>query len=334
MKHGGADGSHQEISGGTQQNVFSTRDIQTVEIHGDYEIHSGFGPVVSSRRLAGLLVHLGIALLGLFLLFARPELSLPERFDPGPVIGGWLLVAGAIVLHAGTRVSAMASRRRRAVWRSEKNLSRAVEALAESLAFRYDQDERLTRINDPYPLDVSWTTESEPGSGSGSGDDPASIADYFASTPFRRLVVLGGAGAGKSVLVLRLAHELLSRRTRGSQDPVPAVVSLASWDPGQGLLTWLAGQLAAEYPDVCTPVAGAPPGRRRIPSAADPEGPARTRRCRRTARAPAHGRSRADHRDDGGPPPVRPHQPRARVPGTRPGRGCVRAHRDPPEPTE
>ncbi|MGW1004990.1 NACHT domain-containing protein [Streptomyces sp. NPDC002520] len=259
MKHGGADGSHQEISGGTQQNVLFTRDIQTVEIHGDYEIHSGFGPVVSSRRLAGPLVRLGIALLGLFLLFARPELPLPERFDPGPVIGGWLLVAGAIVLDAGTRVSAMVARRRRAVWRSEKNLSRAVEALAEGLAFRYDQDERLTRINDPYPLDVSWTTESEPGSGSGSDDDPASIADYFSSTPFRRLVVLGGAGAGKSVLVLRLAHELLSRRTRGSQDPVPAVVSLASWDPGQGLLTWLAGQLAAEYPDACTPVAGAPP---------------------------------------------------------------------------
>ncbi|GAA3376976.1 hypothetical protein GCM10020367_50800 [Streptomyces sannanensis] len=270
MKHRGADGFHQEISGGTQQNALFTRDIQTVEIHGDYVIHSGSGPAVSSRRLAGLLAHLGIALLGFFLLFARPELPLPERFDPGPVSGGWLLVAGAIVLDAGTRVSAMVSRRRRAVWRSEKNLSRAVEALAEGLAFRYDQDERLTRINDPYPLDVSWTTESEhpetigatdpePGADSDSDDDSASIADCFVSTPSRRLVVLGGAGAGKSVLVLRLAHELLRRRTRGSQDPVPAVVSLASWDPGQGLLGWLAGQLAAEYPDACTPVAGAPP---------------------------------------------------------------------------
>ncbi|MFF2410021.1 NACHT domain-containing protein [Streptomyces sp. NPDC058092] len=270
MKHGGADGSHQEISGGTQKNVIFARDIQTMEIHGDYEIHSGSGPAVSSRRLVGLLAHFGIALLGLFLIFARPELPLLERFDPGPVVGGWLLIAGAIVLDAGTRVRAAVSRRRRAVWRSEKNLARAVEALAEGLAFRYDQDERLTRINDPYALDVSWATESEhpeamgsaapePGADSDSDDDSASIADCFASTPTRRLVVLGGAGAGKSVLVLRLAYELLRRRTRGSQDPVPAVVSLASWDPGQGLLGWLAGQLAAEYPDACTPVAGAPP---------------------------------------------------------------------------
>lgn len=280
MKHGGADGPHQEITGGTQRNVVFARDIGTVEIHGAYEIHSadGAGRGAPWYRGFGPVGRLAVVLVGALLLVTRPVLPLPERTGLGPVACGWLLIAGAIAFEAGTRVRRAVARRRRAAWRSERNLARTAEALAEGLAFRYDQDERLARINDPHPLAVSWTTTEpggapadEAGSGRDDGDvrdgsgpgglaaDEAAIAGLFTATPSRRLVVLGGAGAGKSVLVLRVAHALLRERARGSRDPVPAVVSLASWDPDHGLLGWVAERLTDEYPEAFASIAGAPP---------------------------------------------------------------------------
>ncbi|MFF2009838.1 NACHT domain-containing protein [Streptomyces sp. NPDC058195] len=277
MKHGDADGPHQEITGGTQRNVVFARDIGTVEIHGAYEIHtgSGAGQGVPWHGGFGRIGRLVIALAGALLLIIRPALPLPERTGLGPVAWGWFLIAGATVFETGTRVNEARARRRRAAWRSGKNLARTAEALAESLTYHYGQDERLARINDPHPLAVSWTTgataapAAEDGAtGEDARDDPdrtgpaadeAAIAGLLTSAPAGRLVVLGGAGAGKSVLVLRLAHALLRERARGSQDPVPAVVSLASWDPGHGLLGWLSERLAEEYPDAFASMAGAPP---------------------------------------------------------------------------
>lgn len=225
------------------------RDIRHLEIH-----EHGRGPADNDvwwwrgAVLAGALA----------LLFLRPELPLPARWDPGPVVAGWLLLAGAAALDVAVRIRSAARRRRARAWRTPKNLTRAVEALAEGLYLRYDRDERLAQIHDPRPIEVTWTTLTEE-----SGEVPGpytSLADHFTSLPTRRLVVLGGAGAGKSVLVLRLAHELLRRRTDGSPEPVPAIVSLASWDPRrQGLMGWVARQLADEYPEACEPVPGVSP---------------------------------------------------------------------------
>ncbi|MEU1213205.1 NACHT domain-containing protein [Streptomyces sp. NPDC005791] len=275
----GDDGSHQEISGGTQQNVVFGQVIENVHFHGGHDFRTvhgvgGLGPGRGpDRGLGTVVLQSAVVLLGVFLLLARPGLPLPAEFDPGPVTAGWSLLVGAVGYAAWSRVRRERARRRLAAWRTKRNLVRAAEALAEGLAVRYDQDERLTRINDPYPLDVAWTTpdaEEEGAAGEEQeGTDaeerrpsarlaPAGIADYYTATPARRLVVLGGAGAGKSVFVLRLAHALLHRRAKGSGDPVPAVVSLASWDPGQGLLRWMADQLADAHPEACTPVPGAP----------------------------------------------------------------------------
>ncbi|MFJ6568929.1 NACHT domain-containing protein [Streptomyces sp. NPDC091292] len=225
------------------------RDIHHLEIHEYGGRDGGGGPGGWAWR--------SVAVLGaLALLFLRPEVPLPDRWDPGPVIAGWLLLAGAVAVDVAVRVRDAAQRRRRSAWRSPKPLARAVEALADGLFLRYDRDERLAQIHDPRPIEVAWTTRT----GAHEDTSGGSLADHFAALPTRRLVVLGGAGAGKSVLVLRLAHELLRRRTKGSPEPVPAVVSLASWDPRrQGLMGWVAGQLADEYPDACEPVPGAPP---------------------------------------------------------------------------
>ncbi|MET9777839.1 NACHT domain-containing protein [Streptomyces sp. NPDC006367] len=256
-------GLHQEISGGTQQNVVFAQVIENVSLHGDHDLRA----VRGTGGPGAAVLPSAVVLLGVFLLLARPRLPLPAELDPGPVTGGWALLAGAAGYAVWSRVRRERARRRLAAWRTRRSLARATEALAEGLAVRYDEDERLTRINDPYPLDVTWTTPEAEEAGEGADAEehhlparpaPPDIAAFYTTTPARRLVVLGGAGAGKSVLVLRLAQTLLHRRAKGSDDPVPAVVSLASWDPDQGLLRWMAEQLADAHPQACTPVPEAP----------------------------------------------------------------------------
>jgi len=64
--------------------------------------------------------------------------------------------------------------------------------------------------------------------------------------PSGRLVVVGEPGSGKTVLALRLTLALVQRRIPG--DPVPVLLSLASWNPRQvGLHDWLATRLVADY---------------------------------------------------------------------------------------
>ncbi|AZM45866.1 hypothetical protein DMB38_08530 [Streptomyces sp. WAC 06738] len=251
MERDGRGRSPQEqgIWGGTQENVVFARDIRHVEIH-----EHGRGSAVQGRSLWRAAVVAGV----LALFFLRPELPLHARWDPGPVVAGWVLLAGAAAVEGAVWIRKAARRRRARAWRTPKNLTRAVEALADSLFLRYDRDERLPQIHDPRPIEVTWTTLTEdPGEATGPY---TSLADHYTALSAGRLVVLGGAGAGKSVLVLRLAHDLLRRRTDGPREPVPAIVSLASWDPRrQGLMGWVARQLADEYPEACEPVPGAPP---------------------------------------------------------------------------
>jgi predicted NACHT family NTPase len=74
--------------------------------------------------------------------------------------------------------------------------------------------------------------------------------------PTGRLVVLGEPGAGKTMLMVGLVLDLLHPDRRSSGGPVPALASLASWDPvSQDLHGWLGAMLITDYPDL----AGAPP---------------------------------------------------------------------------
>ena len=141
------------------------------------------------------------------------------------------------------------------------------EALAAAIRDQWQAEAGVRRLNDPYPLPVSWvaadasladswdllvtlarsgagwpsppppgTWATRPDELAGGGDQ---LVKVLAQVPTGRLVVLGEPGAGKTMLMVRLVLDLLADRATGV--PVPVLASLASWNPSdQDLHSWLA----------------------------------------------------------------------------------------------
>jgi len=75
----------------------------------------------------------------------------------------------------------------------------------------------------------------------------ADIAGYYSRLELRRLVILGAAGAGKSVLASQLLIDLIrsSDSLAGGMPAVPIRLSLAAFDPGSNPWRAESGELAA-----------------------------------------------------------------------------------------
>ncbi|MFC9685685.1 NACHT domain-containing protein [Streptomyces sp. NPDC056948] len=251
-----------EVSGGRQRNVVQIAHLDRLEVV--ERTDGGFRGLGGHRRSAadawfGWAAGLAAAF-AVFLLLARSALPLKEDLDPGPVTMGWLLLAGILVLAAGRWALRRFRERRMRLWLSAPHLALAADRLAEALSFRYGGDERWDLIRNPEPVEVTWWEGGEGEQAGSPGPGGGSIAAYFHRTRAGRLVVLGGPGSGKSVLALRLATELLGeRQTCEGEGPVPVILPLASWDPREGLFTWIARQVADDHPHACTPVPGALP---------------------------------------------------------------------------
>lgn len=82
--------------------------------------------------------------------------------------------------------------------------------------------------------------------GAGTGD-MASVLEYYRSLRPGRLVVLGEAGAGKTVLALELLIRLLEERRGRGAGVVPVLVNAALWDAERPWEQWLAGHLAQRF---------------------------------------------------------------------------------------
>lgn len=123
------------------------------------------------------------------------------------------------------------------------------------LAFRLRRDwsnEAVRRdVTRPSPLMVSWSSPGdkrhlelrEP-----TGALNKKIVAKFKDLPKRRLVVLGDAGAGKSVFCLLLTLGLLD--DRASAEPVPVLLSINVWDPVEPVDVFVARRLTEDYADV------------------------------------------------------------------------------------
>ena len=165
------------------------------------------------------------------------------------------------------------------------DLATVADQLAATVGEQWQAEAAVRRLNDPYPLPVSWAagdaslTDSWDSlvklatSGAGWPTPPPAppwaagpeglagkdreLVDVLARVPTGRLVVLGEPGAGKTMLMVRLVLDILGRRASGG--PVPLLAPVASWDPAsQDLRGWLCAQLLIDHPALAEPP---PPGR-------------------------------------------------------------------------
>ncbi|WP_285796404.1 hypothetical protein [Micromonospora sp. NBRC 107095] len=182
------------------------------------------------------------------------------RYDFEKVNWTWGVVAGVIAVYVlldqlfrtGTTGLAEAAAHRRA----------AADELVE-LIRRDPTDEALLRtVDEPYPLPVRWRTAPDRflpswrAIGRSSAAVPVDLAggngtlwSCYRRVPSGRLLLLGPAGSGKSILALRMARELPVHREPDT--PVPALVAADSWDPDrEGFHDWLVDRIARRYPQL------------------------------------------------------------------------------------
>jgi transcriptional regulator with XRE-family HTH domain len=151
-------------------------------------------------------------------------------------------------------------------------LADAADKLARQVRERWQREEENRRISDPFPLPLRWELapagltdhwesicNAAPGATSAPlplAADLEKIAEVYRTIPSGRLLVLGRAGSGKTILTLRFVLDYLRSR-RGSAGPVPVIFSLGSWDPRAiSLRDWLVGRLLRDYPDLAASAPG------------------------------------------------------------------------------
>ena len=197
-------------------------------------------------------------------------------------VGGWTFVLTASVGLPTLWVTWAAFRdsRRSAAAGGGLGMAQIADELAAAVGKQWSQEAAVRRLNDPYPLPVSWAAADQdvadawdllvelassgagwpspsPGEAWAAGPDGlagegSGLADVLGRVPTGRLVVLGEPGAGKTMLMVRLVLDLLARRAAGG--PVPILAPVASWDPsGQDLRDWLAVRLMTDYPALVGP---------------------------------------------------------------------------------
>ncbi|GAA1960984.1 hypothetical protein GCM10009738_39770 [Kitasatospora viridis] len=136
------------------------------------------------------------------------------------------------------------------------DLARTAESLARNLHGRWLREEERRRIHDPFPLPVRWRSapadlldHQDGGDAAAAGAGLDRIADVHRQVPSGRLVVLGRAGSGKTVVVIRFVLDYLAART--GDDPVPVIFSIGSWDPtATALRDWLVDRLLRDHPNL------------------------------------------------------------------------------------
>ncbi|NUP22462.1 MAG: helix-turn-helix domain-containing protein, partial [Streptomyces sp.] len=147
------------------------------------------------------------------------------------------------------------------------------EQLAGLVAARWQREEEQRQVQDPFPLPVRWRTASETltdhwdiilrrRAGDTTRADPLDltgrldqIAETFRRIPSGRLVVLGKAGSGKTILTLRFVLDYLT--PRDPADPVPVIFSIGAWNPTEiTLRDWLTDQLTRDHPGYAAPGPG------------------------------------------------------------------------------
>ncbi|MCW6007814.1 NACHT domain-containing protein [Micromonospora sp. CPCC 205371] len=199
-------------------------------------------------RTLGLLS--GLSALAFVVVIANSETRLLQNLDL------WAAAASVLAAVAASGVSTyqLFEARRGKRERTPEHLDRALSRLA---GLELDRVTAELRRRAPERDLVEILTHDRPSLGDrgqflrpdpGSVDLAAEIADSYRRLRAGRLAIVGGAGSGKTTLALMLIQGLLRSRT-ATDEPVPFLVKISSWDPHTELLeAWLGQQLVERFP--------------------------------------------------------------------------------------
>ncbi|CAL9366237.1 hypothetical protein SUDANB106_00769 [Streptomyces sp. enrichment culture] len=167
----------------------------------------------------------------------------------GVVVDGTFDGVGAVIALVSLAVALVAARHgAQALRRQETNLQEVAARLAVAVLDETRTARQQLLGDHDRTVDVRFVLRpaaAHTAAGAGAGGRLGEVVDYYRDLRPRRLVVTGAPGAGKTVLALQLMLRLLSRRT--PDDPVPVLLSLASWDPDDDLGEWIARRLRDTY---------------------------------------------------------------------------------------
>jgi Fe-S cluster biosynthesis and repair protein YggX len=105
-------------------------------------------------------------------------------------------------------------------------------------------EERLDAVERPFQ-DVQEIPE-ESRQTLPSGTDATQVFNQMGEG--RTLLILGEPGAGKTTILLKLAHNLIARTEEDLSQPIPVVFNLSSWASERQTITdWLVGELNSQY---------------------------------------------------------------------------------------
>lgn len=215
---------------------------------------------------AGLLLLLGITLLPLFYDSGKDRLG--TSADTAQLTALMLAAATGLVAMV---VWARRTTRTAPTAMTTEMIHRAKDILADAMDRQWQQEAGLRELGDPIP--VRWRSPDptatpavmdhphkiEDGGIGGlwwtaSSADISALAARFRRTRHRRLVILGGPGAGKTTLAVQLLRELLRGREhepeRYAADPVPVLLPVTGWNPADHprVQDWLADRLLRDHP--------------------------------------------------------------------------------------